>query len=204
MDYAYRYVGQSSVYLNVTNRCTNRCSFCVRYKTDGLGGAVLWGMEEPDLQMLQESVLRLGHLAGVREFIWCGFGEPTFRLELIREAAPWLRSHGARIRLNTNGHACLIHGRDVIPELAESVDEVSISLNAPDCSRYVEVCRPGSEDAGGNRELYWNATLDFLRRAPSWFKSTQASVVRYALTEEEIGLSRSLARSLGIHHFRVR
>jgi len=161
-------------------------------------------MEEPDLQMLQESVLRLSHLADVREFIWCGFGEPTFRLELIREAAPWLRSYGARIRLNTNGHACLIHGRDVIPELAESVDEVSVSLNAPGCSRYVEVCRPDSEGAVGNEKLYWKAMLDFLRRAPYWFKSAQASVVRYALAEEEIELSRSLARSLGIHHLRVR
>ena len=142
-----------SVYLNVTNRCTNRCSFCVRYKTDGLGGAVLWGMEEPDLQMLQESVLRLSHLADVREFIWCGFGSRHAGSNSL-EKPPWLRSYGARIRLNTNGHACLIHGRDVIPELAESVDEVSVSLNAPGCSRYVEVCRPDSEGAVGNEKLY--------------------------------------------------
>ena len=86
-----------------------------------------------------------GSFEEFREFIWCGYGEPTFRLDLIQEAAQWLRSAGARIRLNTNGHACLIHGRDVFAELAPAVDEVSISLNAPNCQRYADLCRPDSD-----------------------------------------------------------
>ncbi len=73
---------------------------------------------------------------------WCGFGEPTFRWDLITQAAPLFHDAGCRVRLNTNGHACLIHGRDVLPELAGAVDEVSVSLNAPNCARYVELSRP--------------------------------------------------------------
>ena len=152
-----------------------------------------------------------GSFEEFREFIWCGYGEPTFRLDLIREAAPWLRSAGAKIRLNTNGHACLIHGRDVLAELAPAVDEVSISLNAPNCRRYVDLCRPDPDLFAGpgksrliSGALAWEAMLDFLSRAPVYFEKVQASVVGFALTSEEIESCRLLARSLGIKHFRVR
>jgi TatD DNase family protein len=210
MDYAYRYGDARRIYLNVTNRCTNRCSFCVRDRARGLGGAILWGEEEPDLAMLQAAVAKQGAVEDFREFIWCGFGEPTFRMDLIKEAAPWLRSHGAKIRLNTNGHACLIHGRDVLIELSQSVDDVSISLNAPTLHRYLELCRPDLSVFPSHTgvmlrpELLWDAMLDFLFRSPVYFENAQASVVGSALSAEEVEQCRSLARSLGVKQFRVR
>lgn len=210
MEYAYHYGEPGRLYLNVTNRCTSRCSFCVRDRVDGFGGAVLWGDEEPDFGMLQAAVLRQGALDGFQEFIWCGYGEPTFRLELIVEASAWLRSRGAKIRLNTNGHACLIHGRDVLPELGRSVDMVSVSLNAPSAARYLELCRPDpdvirSRDGRNVQPVqFWDAMLDFLARAPSHFKNVQASVVGFALEAGEIEPCRALAHSLGVRQFRVR
>ncbi len=210
LDYAYTYGDTRNLYLNVTNRCTNRCSFCVRYRAEGLGGAVLWGGDEPDLEKLQTAVLRKGSLQDFREFIWCGYGEPTFRLDLIRDAAPWLRSAGATIRLNTNGHACLIHSRDVMAELGPAVDEVSVSLNAPNRKRYVELCRPdprffaAAGDEVLNPDSAWEAMLDFLTRAPVYFEKVQASVVGFMLANDEIESCRLLARSLGIKYFRVR
>ena len=204
MDYAYRFGDERKLYLNTTNRCTNRCLFCVRYNTEGLGGAVLWGGEEPDIRDLQRAVRSMGDLGGFNEFIWCGYGEPTFRLDLMRQAAPWLRSKGAKIRVNTNGHACLIHGRDVMPELAEAADEISISLNAPNCGRYLELCRPGSEYPEIPPPKFWDAILEFMARAPSYFEHTQASVVGCALQFDEIEQCRSLAGSLGIRQFRIR
>lgn len=210
MDYAYTYGDTGKLYLNATNRCTNRCSFCVRYRTEGLGDSILWGDDEPDLDRLMEGVYSHGLFEDFREFIWCGYGEPTFRLDLILDAAPRLRSSGATIRLNTNGHACLIHGRDVMPELARAVDEVSVSLNAPDRQKYLEVCRPDPRffaAAAGEvplPEMAWDAMIDFLSRAPDYFKKVQASVVRHALKSGEIEACRLLAHSLGIRHFRVR
>jgi TatD family-associated radical SAM protein len=204
MEYAYRYGDAHKLYLNATNRCANRCSFCVRYGAEGLGGAVLWGGTEPDLPMLQRAVETQGALDGFREFIWCGFGEPTYRLELILQAAPWLRSFGAKVRLNTNGHACLIHGRDVLPELSTAVDEISISMNAPDCHRYLELCRPVPGGLGVIPERFWEGMIDCLTRAPSLFKSVQASVVGAVLSPEEIEQCRDLTVSLGIRRFRVR
>jgi TatD DNase family protein len=210
MDYAYFYRDARRLYLNVTNRCTNRCLFCVRYRTDGLGGAQLWGGEEPDFRKLQAAVRSHGAIEQFNEFIWCGYGEPTFRLDLIQEAAPWLRSCGAKIRLDTNGHACLIHGRDVLGELSGVVDAVSVSLNAPTCERYLELCRPDidSVPAGQDRapapERFWEAMIDFLARSPAYFENVQASVVGYTLAAEEVEQCRSLARSLGVKQFRIR
>ena len=204
MDYGYRYGDAHKLYLNVTNRCTNRCAFCVRYGTEGLGGALLWGEAEPDLPMLQQAVGSHGALEDFREFIWCGFGEPAFRLDLILQAAPWLRSCGAKIRLNTNGHACLIHGRDVLPELSPAVDEISISMNAPDCRRYLELCRPDPDDLGIAPERFWDTMIDCLARAPGYFESVQASVVGAVLGPEEIRRCRDLAGSLRIKQFKVR
>lgn len=210
MDYAYKHGDARKLYLNVTNRCTNRCSFCVRYRTVGLGGSVLWGGEEPDFAKLQDAIHSHGKLEEFQEFIWCGYGEPTYRLDLIKEAASWLRSYGATIRLNTNGHACLIHGRDVLFELSQVVDVVSISLNAPNCQRYLDLCNPDLDSfphpdgAVPSPRLLWDTMIDFLVRSPRYFKGTQASVVGYALTSEEIGQCRSLAHSLGVKQFRVR
>jgi TatD DNase family protein len=210
LEYAYIYGDSRRLYLNATNRCTNRCAFCVRYRTDGLGGAILWGGVEPDLGQLQAAVQAGSNYRSVREFIWCGYGEPTFRLDLILQAASWLKSNGARIRLNTNGHANLIHNRDVLVELSRAVDEVSISLNAPNPERYAELCRPDPETfpypAGTAipARLAWEATLDFISRAPAYFQSVQASVVGFALTADEIESCRQLARSLGVTQFRVR
>ena len=208
MEYSYRYGDPDRLYLNVTNHCTNRCPFCVRSHTHSLGGSVLWGGPEPDLKALKEAVLSRGPLEDFNEFIWCGFGEPTYRLDLITEAADWLRSGGAKIRLNTNGHATLIHGRDVLPELAAAVDVVSVSLNAPNCQRYLELCLPdpGSllGDAVRSPEDFWKATLDFLALAPKYFKDVQASVVGFMLSPEEIEEARALAHSMGIDRFRVR
>ena len=210
MEYAYLYGDPERLYLNVTNRCTNRCAFCVRCRAEGLGGAVLRGDDEPDLGALEAAVRARGPLGNFREIVWCGYGEPTFRLDLILAAATWLRSGGATIRLNTNGHTCRIHGRDVLPELARAVDVVSISLNAPNCLRYLEVCRPIPDYfepvAGGlpNPALAWDDMLDFLFRSPVYFEKVQASVVGSALRAEEIDSCRLLARSLGVRQFRVR
>jgi TatD DNase family protein len=204
MDYAYRFGDERKLYLNGTNRCTCRCRFCVRYRTEGLGGAVLRGNEEPDFRMLRRAVLEHGELQEFSEFIWCGYGEPSCRLDLIQEASPWLRSAGAKIRINTNGHACLIHRRDVLPELAQAADEVSISLNAPDCRRYLELCRPGLDSQDLSPEIFWDGMIDFLARAPDYFEIVQASVVGFVLSPEEVEECRTLAGSLGVRNFRVR
>ncbi|MEN8152098.1 MAG: TatD family nuclease-associated radical SAM protein [Planctomycetota bacterium] len=200
MDYAYTYSSPRRLYLNVTNRCTNRCSFCVRDVRAGLGDGHLRGGEEPDLDALLAAIDAKGDTFD--EIVWCGFGEPTFRLDLIVAAAPELRERCDRVRLDTNGHGALIHGRDVLPDLADAVDEVSVSLNAPTAARYVELCRP----AFGNHspEAFFEATCDFLAGAVGRFDDVTASVVGHALDLDEVEAAEALAESLGGRRFRVR
>ncbi len=205
MDYAYTFGDPSTLYLNVTNRCTNHCSFCVRHCTKGLGSGQLWGGREPDLDELLEAIEEHDELEAFDEIVWCGFGEPTFRLDLLREAGPVIKRAGPRVRLNTNGHACSISGRDVLPEIGEAVDIVSVSLNAPTAERYVEICQPEAARAGleDDEELF-RVMLDFLARAPSHVSEVHASVVGHVLDDDEVRACEQLAAELGCNDFRIR
>ena len=108
----YDYYG--SLYINLTNRCDCRCVFCIRDQADSsLGG--LWLQEEPKKEDVLAEILGQD-LTQYAEIVFCGFGEPTFRLDDIlwlvdrmKEQVPGLPP----IRINTNGHANLIFGRDV-------------------------------------------------------------------------------------------
>ena len=208
MDWAYQDRDPERLYLNVTNRCTNRCSFCVRSRTSRLGDGLLIGNDEPDLDQLLSAVGGRGGPGRFNEIVWCGYGEPTIRLDLILVASPVFREAGAKVRLNTNGHACLIHDRDVLPELGEVIDRVNVSLNASSAERYVELCRPDPLSLAWSHAPapaeFWRATTDFLRRAPEHIAEVQASVVGHTLDREEIDRCRGLALELAGATLRVR
>ncbi len=208
MDWAYQYRDPEQLYLNVTNRCTNDCSFCVRSHTSRLGDGLLIGDDEPDLEQLLTAVDQRGGPGRFSEIVWCGFGEPTIRLDLILKASPIFHTAGAKVRLNTNGHACLIHGRDVLPELGEVIDRVNVSFNAPTAERYVELCHPDIHSVSTSHlptpEAFWEAMIDFLHRAPSHIAEVQASVVGHTLEPEEIEQCRELTAELAGATLRVR
>lgn len=208
MDWAYQYRDPQRLYLNPTNRCTNRCSFCVRSRTARLGDGMLLGDDEPSLDELLDAVESKGGPGRFSEIVWCGYGEPTTRLDLILEASPVFRAAGAKVRLNTNGHACLIHGRDVITELGEVVDRVNVSLNAPSAERYIELCRPDPSTVAAvpspAPELFWKTMIDFLARAPAHIGEVQASVVGHTLDDDEIERSRVLAAEIAGVSCRIR
>ncbi|MBI3318134.1 MAG: YchF/TatD family DNA exonuclease [Candidatus Omnitrophica bacterium] len=138
-----------SLYVNLTNACTDRCLFCALsteefWKGEGASpfvkGHNLRIRRDPTVEEILEAA---GDLSRWEEVVFCGYGEPVIRLEVLLEAGRRLKAKGARwIRVNTNGHANLIHHRVVAPELKGVVDEVSVSLNTPTAQQYLEVCRP--------------------------------------------------------------
>lgn len=134
---AIAYPIRQSLYLNLTNRCTNACTFCIRQKTDFIKGHNLRLNREPDFD---EVVSAIGDPSKYKEVVFCGYGEPLLRLELVRDVAKWLKERGAKVRLNTNGQGNLIHGRNVVPELKGLIDEASVSLNAHDQETYGRIC----------------------------------------------------------------
>ncbi len=130
---------RDSLYLNITNLCSNACSFCVRNHTDFVKGHNLRLDHEPSYQEVIDS---LADVRGFREVVFCGYGEPTMRLDLLKSVARYLKEKGATVRLNTNGQGNLIHKRDIVPELVGLIDIVSISLNVDDSEKYDRFCRP--------------------------------------------------------------
>jgi TatD DNase family protein len=140
---------RDSLYVNLTNACTDRCLFCALSEED------FWKGEGPSpfvkghhLRMprdpsVEEVLADAGDPSRYREVVFCGYGEPVIRLKELREIAGRLRAKGVRwIRLNTNGHGNLIHKRSVAAELKGIVDEISVSLNTPTAQQYLELCRP--------------------------------------------------------------
>lgn len=130
---------RDSLYLNITNRCTNACDFCVRSQTSFVKGHNLRLDREPSAGEILEAIK---DPAKYREIVFCGYGEPTMRLETVKEVASAMKRAGARVRMVTNGHGDLINGRPIAAELAGLIDRVSVSLNTDQESSYRAVCKP--------------------------------------------------------------
>ena len=190
-DIAYK-LGDS-LYLNITNRCTNACSFCIRYKTHTFHGKYkLWLDYEPTDEILKA----IGDPSQYKEIVFCGYGEPLIRLETIKEVSKKLKALGASIRIDTNGHANLFYGRNILPELKDLVDFMSISLNAESEEAYMKICNP----FWGKRSF--GAVLDFAKEAKKYIPKLEVTVVDLPQLID-IKKAKELVKSLGVP-FRVR
>lgn len=130
---------RDSLYLNITNRCTNDCDFCVRRTGEFVKGHRLKLPKEPDIGAVLGELKDAGEY---REVVFCGYGEPTARLDLVKAVSKDLKERGIRVRLVTNGHGDLINSRSIARELKGLVDKVSVSLNVDSEEEYDRVCHP--------------------------------------------------------------
>lgn len=184
---------RNSLYLNLTNRCTNACVFCAKRNDFHVKGHLLQLADEPTVQAVLDEV---GDPTAYDEVVFCGFGEPLLRLEEVKAIARALKARGAKIRINTDGLASRVHGRDVLPELAGLVDALSVSMNAGDAETYARIC-PNRYGAAS-----FPALLDFLREAPRHVPSVTATAV--ALPGLDTDAIRRLAESIPGIVFRLR
>jgi len=187
---AYRI--RDSLYLNITNRCTNSCIFCPKFDDFVVKGHELRLDHEPDFDELKSAI---GNPKAYDEIVFCGYGEPLLRLELILELATWLKEQKVRIRINTDGQANLVYDRNILPELAGKIDAVSVSLNASSAEQYQQLC-----PSKFNRQGY-QSVKDFLRLAPDYISEVTATAVSYPGVDIEA--CRKVAEDLGVK-FRVR
>ena len=134
---------RDSLYLNITNRCTNRCSFCTRQYSNFVMGHNLKLNSEP---RFEDIISSMGDISKYKEIVFCGYGEPTLRLDAVKKVAAYVKQNGGMVRLTTNGQGNIINGRNIVPELKGLIDKVAVSLNAPDAETYDEICRPLSGD----------------------------------------------------------
>jgi TatD DNase family protein len=178
---------RNSLYLNVTNRCTNACEFCIRDRAPGVGGYDLRLHMEPTAA---ELIGAIGNAAAYDEVVFCGYGEPTIRWEVVKEVARAVKAAGGTVRLNTNGSAKLTQGRDVTAEMAGILDRVSVSVNAADKETYRRLCRPRAGDAA------WYALEEFVAGAE---RHVPEVVVTAVATDAALPTAvEDLARSWGV------
>lgn len=137
------YEAHGNLYLNITNRCTAECVFCLKRYSDGVYGYNLRLSKEPKLPEILNELSKL-ELSRYREVVFTGFGEPLVRLDDVLEITKWLANRGIPVRLDTIGHARLLYpDRNVAKELAAAgMKVVSISLNAQDADTYNQLCDP--------------------------------------------------------------
>jgi TatD family-associated radical SAM protein len=188
-----------SLYLNITNRCTNECPFCIRNKSRKFNQKYeLWLDKEPTVE---EIMAAIGDPSKYKQIVFCGYGEPLVRLDVVKEVSKRLkavsRKPGAacQMRIDTNGTANLFWGRNTLPELKGLIDIVSISLNAENAEVYERLCRP----MFGPRS--YDAVIDFIREAKKYIPEVEVTVVDLAGIDKEA--CRKIAKDLGVN-FRVR
>ncbi len=142
------YEAHGNLYLNITNRCTAECVFCIKRYSDGVYGYNLRLSREPALSDVKKQLSKVD-LSKYREVVFTGFGEPLVRLDDVLEITRWLAARGMPVRLDTIGHAALLYpGRKVAQELADAgMKIVSVSLNAHDEKAYNELCIPKFKNA---------------------------------------------------------
>lgn len=186
------------LYLNITNKCSNQCTFCFKNFKSGISDFVLKLGAEPTFEQISAELDNARHRKKWKEVVFCGFGEPTERLDLLLKIARYVKhtfGSSTVIRVNTNGHAYVLNkDRDVVEELKESgVTKVNVSLNAADEETYNEICKPTFQGA-------FAAVLDFIKRSRN-----SLNVEVTAVTSQEVDLHEveELAKDLEVK-FRLR
>ena len=183
---AIAYQIRDNLYLNITNRCTNACSFCVKFRSDFVKGHRLRLGHEPSED---EIIKAIGDPSSYHEVVFCGYGEPLQRIDIVKNVARWIKKHNGRVRINTNGHANLIHKRDVMPELKGLVDSISVSLDAHDENTYNRLCKPAYKNA-------FREVIGFIRGAKEFIPDVQATVVD--IEGVDLEKCRELAEKIGV------
>lgn len=186
------YTMGDSLYVNLTNKCPCRCTFCIRQNGDGVGSADnLWFDHEPSLDQVLEAFSTVD-LERYKELIFCGYGEPTCALDNLLAVCRYVRSVSRiPIRLNTNGLSDLMCKKETAPLLEGLLDSVSISLNAPDAAKYNAVTRPSFGEPA------FQAMLEFAQACKKIVPHVAFSVVD-VIPPEDIAACQRLADSMGI------
>ncbi len=199
-DVFYDYGG--GLYVNMTNKCPCRCAFCIRDMVDSLGDAdSLWLKREPSKEELIK-MLKQQNLAAYDEIVFCGYGEPTERLDCLLAVCDYVKNDPLlkgrlKTRLNTNGLSDFINDRPTAREFSGRLDAISISLNAPTAEKYNELCRPkfGIQS--------FDEILRFTQEVKQYVPDVTMSVVSGSISSQDVEECRKTAAKLGVK-FRVR
>ena len=194
------YEFEGKLYVNSTNRCNFNCEFCLRHNQKS-GGSIyndnLWLRREPTKEEILDSILGWD-LTKFSQLVFCGFGEPSYRIDDICWVIDRLQEQGKKIftRMDTNGTGSLLHGRDIAPDFAGRFDMVSISLNTDTAEKYDALCHPQHEGA-------YEAMKAFAKEVHQYVPEVMMTVVD-TIPQEEIDHCRTICEEECGATYRVR
>ncbi len=186
------YVIRNSLYLNITSRCPNKCVFCSRETAPYVKGHYLGTNNEPTIEELKDAI---GDPSGYDEVVFCGFGESTERLDVLKEIAGYLKERGSKVRLDTNGLGDLINSRSICEELEGLIDTICISLNTNIEEEYQKLCHSEYDNQA------YPALISFIKKARNYIPDVMISIV--GMPGIDVEACRKIAEDLGVR-FRVR
>ena len=188
----YAYILDGNLYINLTNKCSNGCDFCVRNERASYYGNYLWLKNgDPSAEAVIAQVRGMGDLSRFKEVVFCGFGEPTYKVKEMVELCDYFHEKGLSTRLNTNGQGNLINKRDIVPELKGKIDFVNVSLNASCAEKYQPSCRSQYGENG------FAALVEFAKICKRNGVNCRFSIVD-CIGEEEVEACKRLAASVNI------
>ena len=178
---------RNSLYVNLTDRCTLACQFCPKHNgSTEVQGHELYLSQRPEVSSI---IQQIQDPSQYDEIVFCGYGEPTLRLKALLEIAHWVKEHKGKTRINTDGLGSLFHKRDIVPELAECIDSLSISLNAQNETIYQHHCLPALPGS-------YEAVQAFIKRAAALIPDVQVSAIN-GLEGVDVIQCREITESLG-------
>ena len=188
----YLYILDGNLYVNLTNKCSNGCDFCVRNERTSYYGHNLWLRHgEPTAEKVIADAKGFGDLSRFKEVVFCGFGEPTYRVAEMVALCDFFHEKGLKTRLNTNGQGNLINKRDIVPDLKDKIDFVNISLNASCYENYQKICRSQFKEAG------FDGMIEFAKTCRRNGVACRFSIVD-CIGEAEVEACKRLAERAGI------
>lgn len=192
------YEVHDNLYVNMTNKCPCSCVFCLRQTKEEMNhSGSLWLEREPSVEEVTAEFSKFD-MEKYREVVFCGFGEPTERLEDVLLVADFVKkNYHKTIRINTNGLSDLIYGKDTAPMFQGLIDIVSISLNTPNKERYLELTRSrfGIES--------FDAMLRFAENVKNYVDQVVLTTVSTTLTAQEEEECRRICESIHVT-YRIR
>lgn len=188
----YAYALDGNLYINLTNKCSNGCDFCVRNERTSYYGNYLWLKNgDPTVEKVIQAVNGFGDLSKFKEVVFCGFGEPTYKVAEMVALCDYFHEKGMKTRLNTNGQGNLINKRDIVPELKGKVDFVNVSLNASCAEKYQPICRSQFGENG------FAGLIEFAKLCRKNGVACRFSIVD-CIGEEEVEACKRLAQSVNV------
>jgi len=212
------YSYKNSLYINLTNKCPCACSYCIKRKWDWkFRGHNLKLTHEPSSEEVVEAVKKFislqeknGNKKVYNEIVFCGYGEPFMRYDVMKESATLLKKQGFTIRVNTTGLAEASDKKNgkgrsleaLLGGLKGLVDSFSVSMNAADPETYNKVNCPymtlfPTED----KNIPFYSVIDFVKTAKNM--GFDITITAITLPGLDVNAVSEIAAQLGVK-FRLR